>query len=152
MTSRYGLQIRTATSADAPGIAELMEATGQPTAVPALASRIEALRDGSGTALLALEWGPPSGLIVLGWFRTLDADQPVARIGALLVGPDERRRGVGRLLLKAAAQAARVAGCGMLHLSAPAGDPGMRAFCDANGFTRTGAIYARPLRKKNEET
>ena len=151
MAGRYGLQIRAATGADAPGIAELLGAAGRPVAVPALAARLEALAEGPGTAvLLALEWGPPSGLVLLTWGRTLEADQPVARIGTLLVGPGERRRGIGRLLLKAAAQAARAAGCGTLHLSAPAGDQSVRAFCEANGFTEAGAVYARPLRRRSE--
>lgn len=150
MASRYGLQIRAATHADAPGLAELLQAAGQSIPVPALAARLDALRHGSGIALLASEWGPPSGLIVLNWFHLLHADQPVAQISTLLVGPDERRRGIGRLLLKAAAQAARGAGCNMLHLSASVQDQTIREFCHANGFDETNAVYARPLRKQND--
>jgi aminoglycoside 6'-N-acetyltransferase I len=148
LASRYGLQIRTASSADAAAIAELMDAGGHAIPASVLAERLEALRHQPGVALLALEWGPPSGLVVLTWHRTLAADLPVAQITTLLVGPDERRRGIGRLLLKAAAQAARSAGCGTMHLFAPAGEPSLAAFCKATGFDEAGTGYTRPLRKR----
>ena len=148
MASRYGLQIRAASSADAAGIVELMEAAGRAVPAATLAGRLDALRDEPGAALLALEWGPPSGLIVLNWYRTLAADLPVAQISMLLVGPDERRRGIGRMLLKAGSQAARNAGCGTLHLIA-AGDESLAAFCRATGFDEAGTGYARPLRKRS---
>ena len=149
MTSRYGLQIRAATSADAPGLAELLNAAGQIAAATTLAARLDALQRGSGTALVALEWGPPSGLVVLSFHHVLEADLPVAQITTLLVGPDERRRGIGRLLLKAAAQAARVAGCGTLQLVAPPAEPSLAAFCQATGFEQVGLGYTRPLRKRS---
>ncbi len=147
MASRYGLQIRTATPADAPGIAELMGNAGYPANAAALADRLEALRKEGGTAFLALEWGPPSGLIVLNWFRTLDADHRVAQISTLLVGPGERRRGIARLLLKSASQAARSAGCGSLHLLAPPSVPSLGHFAKASGFEEAGSSLVRPLRK-----
>lgn len=150
MAGRYGLQIRAATPADAPGIAELMEAAGRPVSAAVLAARLEAMRQEPGIALLALEWGPPSGLVVATWFRTLAADAPVAAVTTLLVGPGERRRGIGRTLLKAASQAARAAGCGTLQVSAEAGDAGTHGFCLANGFTGTETLFTRSLRKRGD--
>ena len=147
MASRYGLQIRTADPGDAPGIADLLGAAGRPIAASILAARLDALRREPGAALLAVEWGPPSGLVVLHWFRTLADDGPVAQISALLVGPDDRRRGIGRALLKSAAQAARSAGCAALHLPVPGADASLVAFCEATGFTETGPGFVRPLRK-----
>jgi aminoglycoside 6'-N-acetyltransferase I len=97
--------------------------------------------------LLAAEWGPPSGIVVLHWYPTIDADQPTAQITTLLVGPEERRRGIGRLLVKAASQAARVAGCGALELLTAPDQPGLRDFCRATGFTEAGTCFVRPLRK-----
>lgn len=148
MASRYGLQIRTATSADASGIAELMGSAGHVVSIAAVTHRLEALDREHGTALLALEWGPPSGVIVLSWFRTLETDHPVAQISTLLVGPEQRRRGVGRTLLKAGAQAARSAGCDELFLFASADQPGMPEFSVANGFDEAGSRFTRPLRKR----
>lgn len=150
MAGRYGLQIRAATPADAPGLAELMEAAGRPLSAAVLAARLDALRQEPGVALVALEWGPPSGLVVATWFRTLASDAPLAHVTTLLVGPDERRRGIGRTLLKAASQAARAAGCGTLRTVAEAGDSGTHGFCLANGFTGTQTLFTRALRKKSE--
>jgi aminoglycoside 6'-N-acetyltransferase I len=145
---RYGLQIRAASSTDAAGIAELMKAAGRPVDTATIGTRLDGFRQDAGVALLALEWGPPSGLIVLNWYRTLNADLPVAQISTLLVGPDDRRRGIGRTLLKAGAQAARSAGCGTLYVSASVGDATLAAFCIAAGFSEGGTSFERPLRKK----
>ena len=99
MASRYGLEIRAADSSDAPGVAELLQAAGLPAPAAAVAGRLERLRAERATILLAVEWGPPSGLIVFHARQTLLADLPRAFVGALVVGPEARRRGIGRLLL-----------------------------------------------------
>jgi GNAT superfamily N-acetyltransferase len=144
------LQIRAAASADAPGIAELMAAAGHsPTAVD-WAARLDAFQRDSGVVLLTVEWGPPSGIIALNRAQTMLSDRPVAHIDLLLVDPEARRRGIGRLLLKAAAQAARAAGCDMLHLTAPGDETSLRAFSEANGFVQIDASFVRPLRKRSD--
>ncbi len=148
MKTRYGLQIRAATGTDAPVLCELLNAAGHDISPRTLTDRLEAIRQERGAALLAMEWGPPSGLVVLHWYRTLAADQLTAQITTLLVGPDERRRGVGRLLIKAAAQAARVAGCGALELLARPEEQTLHAFCRATGFAESGRRFTRQLRKK----
>ena len=148
MGSRYGLEIRTAAAADAPGLTKLLDAAGRPIPAQVLAGRLDALRWSHGTALLALEWGPPSGIVVLHWYPTLGEAAPVAEITTLLVGPEERRRGIGRQLLKSAAQAARMAGCDSLRLLPAADEPTLPAFCRAAGFAQEGGAFVRPLRKK----
>jgi GNAT superfamily N-acetyltransferase len=148
LKSRYGLEIRAATSAEAPGLCELLSASGHEIAPRILAERLDAIRQAPGAALIAVEWGPPSGLVILHWYRTLEADQPTAQITTLLVGAAERRRGIGRLLVKAAAQAGRVAGCGALELLTRPDDQGLHQFCRATGFTEAGPCFVRPLRKK----
>ena len=146
LKSRHGLEIRAATGADAAGIRELLSLAGHAIDARVLADRLDAMRQEPGAALLAVEWGPPSGLILLHWYRTPFDDQPAAQITTLFVAPDDRRRGIGRLLLKAAAQAARVAGCGSLEFLTTE-DPTLRSFCLAAGFTESGTCFARPLRK-----
>lgn len=145
--SRYGLEIRAALASDAPALSELLRAGGCVVSPRSLGERLDALRHEPGTVLLAGEWGPPSGLVMLHWYRTLASDQPVAQITALLVAPDDRRRGIGRLLVKSAAQAARVAGCGALELLAPPEQPALTAFCLATGFADAGGRFNRALRK-----
>lgn len=148
MKTRYGLEIRAATSADAAGIAQLLSTTGHQTSPTTLADQLDAIRQEPGAALIAAEWGPPAGLVLLHWYRTLTTDQPTALITTMLVAPDDRRMGIGRLLLKAAAQAARSAGCGALELLAAPQQQGLHEFCQANGFSQAGSRLLRPLRKK----
>lgn len=145
MSGRYGLEIRAMTPADAPGVAELLRAGGLAAEPAVLVERLATLKR-SGQALLALEWGPPSGIIVLHWLAELTG-APSAEASLLLVAPEERRRGIGRLLLKAGAQAARSAGCGALRLRASAGGDALLAFCRASGFVEDGTALLRPLRK-----
>jgi ribosomal protein S18 acetylase RimI-like enzyme len=125
-----------------------MAAAGVVISGSVLTARLEAFRQEQGTALLALEWGPPSGLIVLNWFRTLASDHLVAHVSTLLVGPEERRRGIGRMLLKAGAQAARSAGCGEIQLRVSPDEPGLQEFGIASGFEAKGSVLTRGLRKK----
>jgi aminoglycoside 6'-N-acetyltransferase I len=148
LKSRYGLEIRAAASADAPGLCELLQTAGHVIAPRVMAERLDAMREDPGAALIAAEWGPPAGVVLLHWYRTLDATQSTAQITMLLVAPDDRRRGIGRLLIKAAAQAARVAGCGALELLAKPEETALHAFGLATGFLEAGPRFIRPLRKK----
>ena len=149
MSNRYGLSIRTAGSSDAEGLGQLLATAGMTIPADRLASRLSALQDQPGALLIADEWGPPSGLIAVHWHAVLTADLKVGWISALLVDPARRRNGVARVLLKAAAQAARSAGCGELILNSP-NEPGdLRAFCLATGFAQAGETFTRPLRKRS---
>ncbi|WP_270933681.1 GNAT family N-acetyltransferase [Falsiroseomonas oryzae] len=147
VTTRYGLEIRAAAPIDAPGLLELFAAVGLAAEARDLAERLVAIRDAPGTALIATQWGPPSGLVVLHWYPTLDDARPTAQITTLLVAIEDRRRGIGRLLLKAAAQAARTAGCGKLELTTGLDEASLHAFCRATGFAEAGPRFVRSLRK-----
>ncbi len=148
MAARYGLEIRAATAADALGLSDLLTSAALAVVPRVVAERLEAMRQEPGAVLLALEWGPPSGVVAIGWRRSLLADTPTARITTLLIGADARRRGVGRLLIKAAAQAARAAGCSVLRLEASADREDVAAFCLATGFSQAGGVFERALRKR----
>lgn len=148
MTSRFGLEIRAATGADAQGLCELLAPFGQTVNPRDMAGRIERIRAGPSAALIALEWGPPSGLVVLHWYQTPGDALPHAQITTLVVAPEDRRRGLGRMLLKAAGQTARVAGCGSLELLMKQEYHDLRQFCLATGFEQSGSRFQRLLRKK----
>src|SRR4051812_10655179 len=66
---RYGLEIRAATVADSAGLSALFGATGLTITQLTLAGRLDAIRQEQGAVLIAAEWGPPSGLIILHWYR-----------------------------------------------------------------------------------
>lgn len=148
MTLRHGLEIRAASAAEAPGLAILLAEAGLVLDARDIAERLAALRQSPGAALVALQWGPPSGLVLMHWYHTLESASPVAQITMLLVGADQRRLGIGRLLLKGAAQAARVAGCGQMEIAAPADAPSLHEFCRATGFAEAGPRFVRSLRKQ----
>ena len=148
MSSRYGLAIRAADGGDVEGVHELLRSAGVTVARAALGARLGAVLAQPGAVLLAEEWGPPTGLIALHWTATLAADLKPGCVTALVVDPDRRRSGVGRLLLKAAAQAARAAGCGELVVSVAPRMEELRQFCLASGFAEAGQVFTRSLRKR----
>ena len=143
--TRYGVDLRSALPADAPDLAALLGGPAR-----GMASRLEALaRDPASAVLVATGWnGAVIGVIALSWHPSLTADRPLARITALVVAEEERRNGIGRLLIKAGAQAARAAGCDLLEAASPEGEGA--AFLAALGFAPAGANLARPLRKRAE--
>ena len=151
MSSRYGLSVRSAQISDAEGLAELLSSAGQAVAKDRMAHRLAAVLDQPGVVLIAEEWGPPSGVIAAHWRSGLTEDLKVGAISLLLVAPERRRNGIARLLLKAASQAARSAGCGEMILDAPSGHGDLPAFCLATGFARTGEAFTRPLRKRGSQ-
>lgn len=141
------MSIRSAEASDAGALTELLSGADFRLDPASLAERIELVRRGYGTILIAEEWGPPSGVIELAVVPTLAEGRPTGRIGFLFVAAEARRRGVGRLLVKAAAQSARSAGCGTL-LAETADGCGLASFWEANGFVAAGTSRTRPLRKK----
>ena len=149
MPGRYGLEIRRADGEDARGLAELLTACGRPADASGVAQGLERLGAADSTVLLALEWGPPSGVAVITPIPALDGSAPSAWASLLLVDPQARRRGIGRMLLKAASQAARQAGCGAFQMPIGADDEASRAFCLATGFEPSGAVFIRALRKRS---
>ncbi len=148
MTSRYALEIRAATSFEAPGLAALLAEAGHAIEAAAIADRLSSQQHPSGAALVALQWGPPSGLVILHWYQSILASRPIAQITTLLVAVEDRRKGIGRMLVKAAAQAARTAGCGDMEILIGTKEPSLLAFCGATGFEMAGSRFVRPLRKR----
>ena len=142
---RAGVDLRGALPADATEIAALLSHPGAPVTPRQAAHRLEALANDPASAILvATNWsGAVIGLVALSWSASPLSDRPVARLTALTVAEEERGAGIGRLLVKAASQAARQAGCDTLEASAP--DP---RFLAAIGFVREGDALARPLRKR----
>lgn len=149
MGQRYGLEIRAASATDAQSIAVLMADLGLGSVESGLmAGRLEALVRAGGSALIAVEWGPPSGLIALSIVHDLTAARPAGFIATLAVAPDARRRGIGRLLVKAVSRSARLAGCDRLLLPLGDAEAGLADFAAATGFVPEGGLFVRPLLRR----
>lgn len=147
VSTRFGVDLRAALPADAADLAGLLGGTPR-----AMAARLEAFPRESGAVLVATGWnGAVIGVIALHWQQGLTTDRPVARIAALAVAEEERRNGIGRVLIKAGSQAARQAGCDSLEAATPEAGEGA-AFLAALGFAPAGVNAARPLRKRALET
>jgi aminoglycoside 6'-N-acetyltransferase I len=142
---RYGVEIRGALPSDAADVATLLEQAGTKLDVRTAAVRLEALAASPDSAVLvAAGYGPLAGLVALHWGSTLQRPRPVARVTALVVDGEQRRQGIGRLLVKAGSQTARAAGCERLEVAA--GDaPG---FFQAIGFGDGETLLSRSLRKR----
>ena len=149
---RYGVAVRAAQTGDAADLTRLLAQAGAGPDAGAVAARLEALRQhAQGAVLVATGYGGLSGLVAITWAPSLRYDRPAARMLALVVDADERRAGIGRMLVKSASQAARSAGCEVLEASI--GDAGAAAvgFCQAAGFVAAGAWFTRPLRRRGED-
>jgi GNAT superfamily N-acetyltransferase len=148
--TRYGVEVRAALPADTADVAALLGQAGYPAAPHDIAERLDGLRGARDSALLvAAGYGGMIGLVAVHWYATLQDARPVARITALVVDEAERRRGIGRLLVKAGAQAARVAGCDALEVAATPGVGAAEAFWAAIGFAPAASLLARSLRKRS---
>lgn len=147
--TRYGVEICGVSPGDAADVAALLEQIGHAVSAQDAAVRIEATRQAAGAVLVAADYGPLAGLIAVVWAATLQHEHPVARITTFVVNGADRRRGIGRMLLKAAAQAARAAGCDLLEAVAAEGQPEGLAFCQATGFIAAGSVLVRPLRRRS---
>jgi GNAT superfamily N-acetyltransferase len=149
--TRYGIDIRRAVPADAADSARLLGELGYPMTAREAAERLErSLRQADGTVLVATDWdGSVIGLVAVQWCAMLQQPHPVARIQTMVVDAAQARRGIGRVLVKAAAQAARTAGCDVLELTTGLQREAAHAFYRAIGFSETAKRFSRSLRKRN---
>ena len=139
------LTIRDARVADADEIARLLDQLGYPSAVGAVAARLERLAIVGDRVVVAELEGHVVGLAHLHVTPALERDRPAAKIGALVVDETHRGRGVGRALVEAVEQEARTRGCELLFLTTAASRDEAHVFYERLGFEQTGRRYGRTL-------
>ena len=98
--------------------------------------------------LVATGCAPAIGVVALHWSRGLAGDAGLARIDVLVVNEEDRKRGIGRALLKSASQLARMAGCDVLEVAAGRCGSDGAGFLEATGFAGCGRLACRPLRRR----
>jgi ribosomal protein S18 acetylase RimI-like enzyme len=132
-------EIHRADEADASVVAQLLhdfnsEYEDYTPGVPALSERIgELLAEDAITVLLAGD--PPAGFALFRLRPSLWAKASDAYLEELYVIPEHRRQGIGRALLEASIETARVAGANHFELTTGETDKEARALYESHGFT-----------------
>ena len=139
-------RLRAATPADGATIAALLTELGYPTSGPEIPSRLAAVLREGGSVLLAVDDDDrPLGMMCLARYTVLHAPAPVAYITALVTAAAARRRGVGQLLVAAAKEWAREAGCVRLSVTSAEHRADAHAFYPACGLPYTGRRFTAAI-------
>ena len=112
-----GLTIRDAQPDDSAAIAELLGQLGYPTDVHAVEGRLQRLRIVGDRVVVADVDGMVTGLAHLQVGPTIEYDRPAAKLAALIVDESHRGEGIGRALVAAIEDEARLRGCELLYLT-----------------------------------
>jgi GNAT superfamily N-acetyltransferase len=140
------IRLRDAVASDADAIAALLTELGHPVASAEIPSRLAAVRDDHGAALVAVDNADrPLGLISLSRHVALHAPGPIAYITALVTASAARRRGVGQLLVEAAKTWAAEQGCVRLSVTSAERRADAHAFYPACGLPYTGRRFSTAI-------
>ena len=137
--------IRDARAADAAAIAGLLGQLGYPTEPAAVKARLERLVIVGDRVVVAELAGVVVGLAHLHVSPTIELDRPAAKLGALVVSETHRRQGIGRALVDAAENEARLRGSGVFFLTTSGRRDETHSFYESLGLEETGRRYGRTL-------
>ena|SRR5690349_8738505 len=137
--------IRGARVEDAAAIAGLLTQLGYPSGPDDVEERLDRLHVVGDRVLVAEADGAVVGLAHLQVTPALERERPSARIGALVVDEAHRNGGVGRSLMQALEDEARLRGCELLYLTTSEHRDDAHAFYRRVGLEQTGRRYSRTL-------
>jgi ribosomal protein S18 acetylase RimI-like enzyme len=127
--------IRRAQYSDASSVAELLTALGYPSSAAQVERRIVASLTTVDTAGFVAESGERAvGLLSFHCIPLFHADGLLGRITSLIVAPEYRERGIGRLLVAAAEDFARAHNCIRLEVTSGDHRPDAHAFYERLGY------------------
>jgi GNAT superfamily N-acetyltransferase len=139
------LTIRDAQASDAEAIARLLGQLGYPTEADAVEARLQRLAVVGDRVIVADVSGAAVAVGHLQVAPTIERERPAAKIGALVVDEAHRSHGVGRALVQALEDEARLRGCGVLFLTTQDVRDDAQAFYERIGFEQSGRRYQRML-------
>lgn len=138
--------IRKAEAADSEPVARLVSQLGYPTSAGQMQRRLDAiLADDDYHTLIAYEDGQVVGFVGTRVGPLYEDDAPYGQIMAMAVAPTHQRRGLGRMLLRAAEAALVDAGAHVLVVTSGHHRPDAHAFYEHCGYTFTGRRYLKSL-------
>ena len=139
------LTVRDAQAVDAAAVAGLLTQLGYPVDAPTIEARLQRLAVVGDRVVVAELEGRVVGLGHLQVAPAIEYDRPAAKIGALVVDEAHRGRGVGRALVQALEDEARLRGCGVLFLTTSEHRDDAHTFYERVGLQHTGRRYGRTL-------
>jgi GNAT superfamily N-acetyltransferase len=140
-----GLTIRDARADDAAAMAELLGQLGYPATGSAVVGRLERLVIVGDRVVVADIDGIVAGLAHLQVNPAIEHDRPAAKLAALVVDESHRGQGIGRALVAAIEDEARLRGCALLFLTTSDRRDAAHAFYEQIGLEQTGRRYSRAL-------
>lgn len=140
------IAIREATLADSEQIARLISELGYRTVASQMRQRLQAiLRDQDYETLVASADGKIAGFIGTRVGSLYESDEDYGQIMAVAVATNQRRRGVGRMLMKAAEARLFERGARVLVVTSGNHRADAHAFYENLGYTFTGRRYKKSL-------
>ena len=141
------MQIRDARPEDAAALARLVDQLGYPTSADAVAARLQRLEASPADRVLVAELdGEIVGAASVHYSLTLEYDEPAAKLSAIVVDEQHRRRGIGEALARAVEEEAIRQGCCLVFLTTAERRADAHAFYRRLGYEETGRRFAKPLR------
>lgn len=137
--------VREAKPGDAPALAKLIRLLEHKVDEKGLRKRISALVRDKLPPLVATLDKKVIGLCGIHRMVTIHRDKPVGRITIIVVDEDCRRKGIGKLLLKAAEDRLRKLGCGLIEATSNDRLTAGHGFYRHMGYERTSIRFARTL-------
>jgi ribosomal protein S18 acetylase RimI-like enzyme len=138
-------EIREARPSDAATIAELITYLGHPIDEKQVRKNMAALRKTGETPLVATIDKKVVGLCGVGQRTVISRPAPLGRITSLVVARDAQGRGIGRLLVEAAEERMRKAGCKLVEVTSNDRRTAAHAFYRHLGYERTSIRFAKDL-------
>jgi len=141
-----GPTIRDVRGEDAQALARLVEQLGYPTSPDAVVRRLDLLASSEADRLVVAELEERVvGLASVHISLSVEYDEPAAKLSAIVVDSDYRRRGIGEALVAEMEAEARARGCCLVFVTTAERRGDAHAFYRRIGFEETGRRFAKRL-------